>query len=160
MRAIRGAVITAATMIMLTACGGGESDEFANTCHDDPDQAKCDEDTAPAAAETTPLEDAAEACGDQKVGNPLDKANQEPASNYITVEDDGRTLIVGGGDQFYTGPAGFCLLDELAAPASTRSKVEGTTSLMGRLTDEFGDYELTWSFHPDNGLDMIIETTS
>lgn len=133
-------------LLMVTACGDDSNNESTPV--------------NPPSPTSTALEEAGEACGDLNVGNPLDPDNQQPASSYITVEDEGRTLLIDGGDQFSTPPAGFCVLEELDAPAGTTSKVEGTTALMGQLTDEFGEYELTWSFHPDSGLNMIVETSS
>lgn len=50
-----------------------------------------------------------------------------------------------------------CLLDELDTPDSTRSKIQSTTAVQGRQEDSWGDYEASWTYHPDNGLDLIIE---
>ena len=143
---MRPLVATASILlcVALSSCGGGGATST-------PDEAPSDEPT------TTALEDASAVCADEEVGNPLDPDNSKPASTYITVEDEGQTLLVQGGDQFSTPAVGFCVLDALDAPASTTSKIEGTTAMMGRQTDEFDGYEITWSYHPDTGLDMIIE---
>lgn len=106
----------------------------------------------------TALERASAGCGGKPVGNPLlTGAEKEKASKFLSVEDEGTTLIVGGGDPYGATQAGFCVLKELDAPQGTVSLVESTTALMGRQTDEWDGYEATWSYHPDSGLDMTIE---
>ena len=30
---------------------------------------------------------------------------------------------------------------------------------MGRQTDSWESYEASWSYHPDNGLNIVIEAT-
>lgn len=140
MTILRAVLVMTVTLLLLVGCGG------------DPDGPE------PTEPQATALEDAADVCGKRRVGNLLGELHW--ASRHILVEDEGQTVIVHGGDQFSTQEVGFCLLDKLDAPASTMGKVEGTTAMMGRLTDTFDDYELTWSYHPDSGLDMIIETVT
>jgi hypothetical protein len=115
-----------------------------------------DSPTATPTPEATALATARLECATMEVG----LAGGTKGARYMLLEDDDRTLIISGGDQFSTPAVGFCVLDALDAPASTMSKVEGTTSMMGQLTDQFDDLELTWSYHPDNGLNMVIETIS
>ena len=131
----------------LSGCGGdGENAEQPEP-----------EPTPATAAAVEELEEAAAICGNRRYGNEFGPKDQlVKGSDVITME--GNALVLDGyGDQFVSVPAGACVLGSIDTPATTMSKVESTTSMMGRQTDTFGDYELTWSYHPDNGLDLIIE---
>ena len=84
---------------------------------------------------------------------------------WIEVEDEGRTLLfepIGDAKaldvQTYSLQGAACILDELRAPSSVVAKIDDTNALMGRQEDSWGDYEISWSYHPDNGLTFIIET--
>jgi len=48
------------------------------------------------------------------------------------------------------------VLNELDAPDYVLSQVESTNSLMGRQSADWGDLTASWSYHPDNGLQMTI----
>lgn len=137
-------LIAVLVLATLAACGGGGSGSSAKP-------------KASASPEPTAMEAAYLTCADQKVGNPLGK--KVPASSVIT--GDATSLVVdGAGDQFKSAPAALCLLTALKADAATISQVQSTTALMGRQTAAWGDYTATWSFHPDNGMDMTIQMAS
>jgi hypothetical protein len=134
----RGITQAAVLLLLLSGCGDG-------------DEPKAKPSPSASTPSETPIELAARICGSEPVG-----LDDERGDTYLDVEDEGHTVTVSGGDKYSTPPIGFCLLERLDAPASTTRKVEGTTALMGQLNDQFGDYEVTWSYHPDNGLDMVI----
>lgn len=137
-------------LFVLTACGSDDEGPAAGTEPPEP---------RPPAA--TDLELAATSCGEPLAGNPLSpRRGESRADEFIEVEDEGATLTISGGDQFSTPKIGFCILRKLDAPASTTSKVESTTAMMGQLTDEFEGYEVTWSYHPDTGLKMVVEQSA
>ena len=50
-----------------------------------------------------------------------------------------------------------CLLDELAIPSSIVERMYNTNALMGAQDAEFLGIKVTWTYHPDNGLDMYFE---
>ena len=144
MRVIHAA-IAALTLALLAGCG-----------------------TAP---EDTPLGKAHKKCS-AEVADALGDDSEFKASQFVTLEDDGRTLAVGApaneedGDvgeatgnlySVITGSLVVCTLKELDGPDSVMSKMESTTALMGRQSDDWDDYEVSWSFHPDNGLDATFE---
>lgn len=112
-----------------------------------------------AAEETSPFVLAYNACKDLEVGNEFLEDEMVRAGSVMQVEDDA-LIIDGAGDQYVSGPTANCVLDELDAPATVRSQIESTTAMMGRQSDTWGEYEATWSFHPDNGLDLVIGTSS
>ncbi|MBH0023975.1 hypothetical protein [Salinibacterium sp. SWN248] len=50
----------------------------------------------------------------------------------------------------------FCVLDELEVPDSVTAQMGETRSLDGRQTAEWDDIKASWSYHPDDGLDLIL----
>jgi len=77
------------------------------------------------------------------------------------VEDKGATLIIdmagkklGSGDLTYADEK--CLLTHLKAPASVTEKMNATRALDGRRDGQWDGITAEWSYHPDNGLDVIL----
>lgn len=78
------------------------------------------------------------------------------------VTDEGRTLVadsegedVGSGDISLS--ALNCLLLRVGVPSSAKEKMYQTRSLDGRQTADWDDVEASWSYHPDDGLDIVFE---
>lgn len=98
-------------------------------------------------------------------GSTLTAAKAECADSnaYAKLGDGGRTLDVAGTGEEHPG-AGVtsgeraCILDELGAPASVRMKMGHTRALDGMQSATWGDYEATWTYHPDDGLQLVITT--
>lgn len=78
----------------------------------------------------------------------------------ITVSDGGKSLIIDGkGEEDYSGAEIYntvCVLTEVKVPSYIISNMETTNSLMGRQSDEFDGIAISWSYHPNNGLDIVI----
>lgn len=90
--------------------------------------------------------------------------NLEQGATTISAEDDGHTLIVqstsgdpGGTQAIATSVVSQCVLDKLKAPASLRAKIDQTTALQGQTSDSWRSYELTWSYSPDRGVEIIVQ---
>lgn len=49
------------------------------------------------------------------------------------------------------------LNDELDLPDSIEEKMSNTRSIDGRQIEEFDDIEVSWTYHPDNGLEVLYE---
>lgn len=49
-----------------------------------------------------------------------------------------------------------CVLNELGISDAIRSRMGGTRALDGTLTAEQGPMTLSWTYHPDAGLDVVI----
>jgi hypothetical protein len=84
-----------------------------------------------------------------------------PQSQYVQVSDDGHTLIIDG-DGNYKNPGAdlgtiTIVLAALDAPGSAVAKMSNTRALDGMQDATWGKYAATWTYHPDNGLDLIIE---
>lgn len=80
--------------------------------------------------------------------------------NAAAVGDDGRSLRLDGKGEESQGlsyDAITCVLDAVNTPDSTIAKIETTRALDGRQSDEWAGFEASWTYHPDAGLDIIIE---
>jgi hypothetical protein len=49
-----------------------------------------------------------------------------------------------------------CVLNQLKTPDFVVREMEETRALDGRQTDHWGSFEASWSYHPDQGLDVLI----
>jgi hypothetical protein len=76
----------------------------------------------------------------------------------VTVSDGGKSLIINGlGDESYGATIydTACVLTKIGTPTYILSNMETTNSLMGRQSAEFDGIVVSWSYHPDNGLDVV-----
>ncbi len=83
-------------------------------------------------------------------------------SSSIELVDDGRTIIVDGeGDEQSGAPmeAIASLVTALEMPTSIVTKIENTRALDGTQSDSWDGIEVSWSYHPDTGIDMVLELT-
>ncbi|NKG22000.1 hypothetical protein [Paeniglutamicibacter terrestris] len=51
-----------------------------------------------------------------------------------------------------------CVLDGLDMPESVKARMSTTRSLDGRQETTWSGYSASWSYHPDNGLNIIVES--
>jgi hypothetical protein len=70
----------------------------------------------------------------------LDMEGEEPGSGSVTFDDS------------------ICVLAFLDVPASVSSRMDSTRALDGMLDAEWDGFEASWTYHPDDGLDVIITT--
>jgi hypothetical protein len=93
-----------------------------------------------------------------------------PSGAGTTITDNGKTLIIDG-----AGTAGqfggllpgeearvsvedeACILRELGVTGAVSQHMASTRALDGRQTDSWGDYTAAWTYHPDDGLDVVIQ---
>lgn len=84
----------------------------------------------------------------------------DEAESYIYTADDGESLLMDGeGEETWGAPSSdiWCVLDELNVPESTVSKMENTSSMMGVVSDEWDGISAEWTYHPDDGFDLVLE---
>jgi hypothetical protein len=97
----------------------------------------------------------------EAVEDECDGEEGDPGWAFIYTADDGRTLIVDmkGAEDLVgvTIDQIDCVLVELDIPASVTARMDSTRALDGVQTGTWDSYTATWSFHPDTGLDLIIE---
>lgn len=79
----------------------------------------------------------------------------ESGISVLEVADGGHSLIV---DTQESGDlsALACAMLELEVPDSLVSEIDNTSAMMGRQTAEANGLTYSWSYHPDNGLNMTI----
>ncbi|TDW28941.1 hypothetical protein [Cryobacterium psychrophilum] len=82
---------------------------------------------------------------------------------WITVGDEGRSISMQSEGEEAVG-ADFedlaCVLLELDTPDSVISRIDSTRALDGRQTGTWDGFSASWGYHPDNGLDIVIETAA
>ena len=93
------------------------------------------------------LSDAVEAC--------------DVASTYgIELADEGRSITFDMKGEDESAGADVtdiaCLFGELDMPSAVMSHIDQTTSMDGRQTETWGDLKISWSYHPDRGLDGVL----
>jgi hypothetical protein len=127
-RSVLAALFTA--VALLTACGGPNS------------SATGAEQTA---ADETPLEQARDDC-------------HVPVS---AVGDDGATLILDHkGEEDASGLSIdqiVCVLLAVDMPDALVARLDSTRAMDGVQTGSWPGYTVTWSYHPDSGVDLILE---
>jgi hypothetical protein len=88
-----------------------------------------------------------------------DAAIEGRADRYIEVRDDGHTLIVDGNGEQVTG-AGVTTIATILAildvPDSVVARMDSTRALDGVQEASWDGLTATWTYHPDDGLDIII----
>ena len=95
-------------------------------------------------AGATVLEAASVECGAGVIGDDgrsltLDMAGEDAGSGELTVGD-----VV-------------CVLNELDVPDAVMTKMDSTSSNDGRQSDDWDGIEVSWKYHPDSALDVILE---
>ncbi len=78
-----------------------------------------------------------------------------------TLADDDHTLMVDmQGEDYGSGDATIgdlrCVLEELDVPQSVIGQMDSTRALDGMQTATWDGYSVSWTYHPDDGLDLII----
>lgn len=96
-----------------------------------------------------PIEGALKACGVE--GN-----------SYFELGDDGQSLTVQtvSDKKSYGAKISdtYCVLHELKTPDSTISRMGQTRALDGRQSATWKGYSASWGYHPDSGMNVVIET--
>ncbi len=78
----------------------------------------------------------------------------------IELRDDGKTITFDSkGEEDLTGASIVeiaCILSELDMPSSISSHIDQTTSMDGRQSESWNGKTISWSYHPDRGLDGVL----
>lgn len=91
----------------------------------------------------------------EKLKNAIDDCE----SDGTTLSSDGESIIVNAKNGYdYTSDVDIVtIIAALGLPDSLGEEMASTNALMGRQTETYDDYEVSWSYHPDNGLDAIFK---
>lgn len=98
--------------------------------------------------------------GDAGAGPTLAEAH-EACGSRGDLSDGGRTLYLDmKGEERGSGTLTWsqvqCYLIALEAPDYVLRHMESTRALDGRQSDTWGDFDASWTYHPDDGLDVLI----
>jgi hypothetical protein len=90
-----------------------------------------------------------------------DPTADEPGirSDQLQVGDEGRSVSIDGAG-LASGPpieTVACVLRQIDVPDSVISRMDNTRALDGTQTAEWDDYWASWTYHPDDGLNVVIE---
>lgn len=85
----------------------------------------------------------------------------EACSDAGELSDDDRTLFLDmKGEELGSGDLGitnvYCVLSHLDTPSYVTTAMENTRALDGRQSEEWGRFSASWTYHPDDGLDILI----
>lgn len=96
----------------------------------------------------TPFEAAVEAC--DLTGNPGARLGDDGNSLALDMEGDA------GGNGLAIEDS-VCVLNELDVPDSVLERMSSTRALDGQQDGDWDGVTAIWTYHPDNGLDIILE---
>ena len=91
---------------------------------------------------------------------PKSPIEQVAASCGVSAASDGRSITVRTAGAKTAGGKSIkdvvCVLAGLKAPQHIYSLIDATRALDGMQSESWGDYVARWTYHPDNGLTIVI----
>lgn len=76
----------------------------------------------------------------------------------VEIADSGDTLILRASNEEYANVNSVvCVLRRLDTPEAVVQHVDTTRALDGQQTDEWDGVKARWTYHPEAGLQMVIE---
>lgn len=82
-----------------------------------------------------------------------------PTNGFVLGDDDRTLTFDNKGEEDLVGASTddvLCVLGALHVPSSVLSHVEQTTSVDGRQQETWDGITLSWTYHPDRGLDGVV----
>jgi hypothetical protein len=83
-----------------------------------------------------------------------------PGEDGVRLEDGGRSLMIDTKGDVDTDGATpntlICAMEYLKAPGAVIEHMDSTRALDGRQTDSWAGFEAGWTYHPDDGVNMVI----
>jgi hypothetical protein len=89
----------------------------------------------------------------------FESCTSQDVDDTMRLEDDGETIVVDTGSEYGSTAGMDCVLSELGTPESILAEMGRTTAMMGVQDAEHDGIEYSWSYHPDNGVDLVITDT-
>ena len=89
----------------------------------------------------------------------LEDADEAADSPYVDLEDDGASLFIDSEGEDAIGASiddAVLALMALDVPDSVLNRMENTRALDGTQEATWGDFTAIWTYHPDDGLDIVI----
>lgn len=98
--------------------------------------------------------------GSEVATPPKSPMEQVAASCGVSTASDGRSITMRTAGAKTVGGKSVkdvvCALAELKAPQHIYSLIDATRALDGMQSESWGDYVARWTYHPDNGLTIVI----
>jgi hypothetical protein len=99
---------------------------------------------------------AASSSADGRLRTAFDACRAEDSKNTMQLDDDGATIVVDTGSKYGSIAGVTCVWSHLNTPSSVTAKVASTTAMQGQQSATQDGIGYSWSYHPDNGLNMVI----
>ena len=80
-------------------------------------------------------------------------------SPYARLASDNTTLTLvayGEGANGLSQTDFRCILDQIDTPSSVRERMLITRAVDGTQDDVWGTYRATWTYHPEDGLNVVL----
>lgn len=75
----------------------------------------------------------------------------------VAISDRDQTLVIDTGSKYGSIAGADCVFTTLSTPQSVIAAVDSTSALMGVRNATEDGLEYSWTYHPDNGLNMVIK---
>lgn len=92
---------------------------------------------------------------------PLAEANHRCGGHGELGDDDMTLTLQTAGEDSPGGISTYeleCYLDMMDVPDSVRSHITQTRALDGRQEASWDSYTAGWTYHPDNGLSLVVSS--
>lgn len=97
----------------------------------------------------------------QNVEDECDGEEGDPGWAFVYTADAGKTLIIDHKGEDDADGASVdqlvCVMALLGVPDAVLTRMDSTRAMDGVQHADWDGYTATWSYHPDTGLDVIIE---
>ena len=105
------------------------------------------------------LEEEQAAAAHQAVIDKLKEVSESCIASGTSLSSDGLSLMIDAKnkDDLEALLDVYTAIEVLSLPDSLIDDMSHTTAMMGKQSQTCGDYEVSWSYHPDNGLDVLIK---
>ena len=103
----------------------------------------------------TGCSDALKADSETRLEKAMTSCKDSADGAAFQLADGGDSIIINGAKSGDI-PGLACVLMYLETPQSIVAEMDSTTAMMGRQSEEAHGVKYDWSYHPDNGIDMVI----
>ena len=82
------------------------------------------------------------------------------SDGYFSLDGDVLTVRQpepGDSQTLFAFDGAKCVINETGGPSSIGSKIQTTKGIDGRQSDTYGNLEVSWTYDPDHGLQVIFE---
>lgn len=87
----------------------------------------------------------------------INKQGISAAMKYVKIYDGGHTAVINTRSEGNDVAGAACLLYGIDTPQAIIARIDSTTALQGQETARANGFIYRWTYHPDNGLNMVIE---